>query len=114
FRGRIDPGSDGGRVFALLVVVVLLALLEVAVAKSGDGGLAGLAAAGLAATGVLLRRPPRPRSAAPDAPCWSEGDEVAPANNRAPFPVRLKRELLGLAVFFGLSAVALTVLFALV
>jgi hypothetical protein len=114
FRGRIDPGSDGARVFALLVVVVLLALLEVAVAKSGEGGLAGLAAAGLAATVVLLRRPPRPRSAAPGAPRWSEGDDVVAAKNRAPFPVRLKRELLGLAVFFGLSAVALTVLFALV
>jgi hypothetical protein len=114
FRGRIDPGSDGGRVFGLLVVVVLVALVETAIADSGLRGMAGLTAAGWAATVVLLRRPPRPLSAAPDAPRWSEGDEVAPAENRAPFPVRLKRELLGLAVFFGLSAVALTVLFAVV
>jgi hypothetical protein len=33
---------------------------------------------------------------------------------RSPFLLRLKRELLGLAVFFGLSAVALTVFFAVV
>jgi hypothetical protein len=114
FRGRIDPGSDGKRVFVLLVAVVLVALLETGVAKSGLRGLAGLTAAGWAATFVLLRRPPKPRPGLPPDPRWSDGGELAVARSRPPFRLRLKRELLGLAVFFGLSTVALAVLFAVV
>jgi hypothetical protein len=63
---------------------------------------------------VLLRRPPRPRAGLPPPPHWSDEPASAVVVARSPFLLRLKRELLGLAVFFGLSAVALTVFFAVV
>jgi hypothetical protein len=110
FRGRIDPGRDGARVFVGAVAIVLLALGETALARRGVAGLAGLAAASAVATVVLVGR--RPRAGTTVAPLVPVDEAVpAAAPSRLPFPVRLKRELVGVAVFFGLSAAALLVLF---
>jgi hypothetical protein len=109
FRGRIDPGSDGARLYAGALVIVALALGEAALVQRGARGLAALAGASVAATIVLMRRRP-PAGGAEARRIRLEESAPAVVRARLPFPVRLKRELLGVALFFALSAAALVLL----
>jgi hypothetical protein len=114
FRGWIDPGSDGPRLFAGALAIVALAVGEAKLLQRGDLGardLAGLAGASVAATLVLMRRGPPAAMAAPQMVRFDESGAVPPARARPPFPVRLRRELMGVGLFFALSAAALLVLF---
>lgn len=108
YRGRIDPGREFGR---RAITIVLLGLVETAVARLGARGLLLLAAAGASATIVLMRRRPPPAMAAPQMVRFDESAAVPPARSRPPFPVRLRRELMGVGLFFALSAAALLILF---
>ena len=108
FRGRIRFGDEGSRLYLEVFLLVAVALVETALAQAGTRGLSALAGAGVAMTGVLLsRRPP----AGTTQVRLGIIDEAVPqtVRNRLPFPVRLKRELLGVAGFFGLLTAGLLI-----
>ena len=81
--------------------------------RSGPSNQLGLAAGALAATVVLLRRKHKSGPIGVDPGVEPEPEFVAP-KGLAPFPLRLRRELRGLAVFFVLSGLALTGFYALI
>ncbi len=110
FRGRVE-GSEGGRVFTLLIVVLAAAAVEWRLLRAGSAATGALAAAALVAAAVVLRRRP-PACSSPAT--WSAVEEVvaAPPAGGLSFAPRLRRELRRLALFFALAGLALTAFFA--
>ncbi len=111
FRGRVE-GGEGGRVFGLLGALFGLALVAWRILVLGTGAQIAVALLSLAASGVLLRRP-HPEAAEPlPADARSLGDDAPGLARRvaAPFPIRLRRELRGLAAYFVAAGGALLLL----
>lgn len=113
FRGRVD-GSEGGRVFGLLGLLFVGALLAWQVMRQGSVGMVLVATAALAATIALLRRrlPEAAEALPPLAFEPGERARLAVGPSRVPFALRLRRELRGLAAFFVAVAAVLTAFYA--
>jgi hypothetical protein len=111
FRGRLD-GDEGGSVFGVLFAVAVAAFLAWRLVREGTGSRAVLAALALAVVTWLLRRRPRPSLAVSSSTFEPEPASSGVPAALPPFPVRLRRELSGLAVFFALASLALTAFFA--
>lgn len=122
FRGRIDS-SGGGRVFGLLGLLLLVALAAWFALRRGIAAPPIVAFTALTWTLLLLRRRTRDAGVAAEAvaavvgdlAAYAPGDAPVPAARRVaavPFPLRLARELRGMAAYFVLSGAVLTAFYA--
>jgi hypothetical protein len=111
FRGRID-GGEVGRVFGLLALLFGVALLAWRVARAGPLGAGAVLLGSLATTALLLRRRPAEAAVRLEAVAADAGSGVGSAAGGAPFTLRLRRELRGLAAYFVGAALVLCAFYA--